>query len=74
VVWPSFDEQGRVGIHGAQRPAAGPWSESLPLSNNARTHPWDDDTRVAMDARGHAVVVWTEVNGSTPRVMVTTHR
>ena len=71
VIWSAFDGHAFVDVHAAQQPPAGSWSEGIPLSSNPPSDP-RTGTRVAMDARGHTVVVWSELNGATPVVMVAT--
>jgi hypothetical protein len=66
VVW--YQSHGLVG---AQRTAAATWGEAQTLSNGP---PVDTrrQVRVAMDAQAGTVVVWTQLDGATPRVIVTT--
>ena len=71
VVWSKFvSGVGYTAVQGVQRLPGGPWGEVQPLSNGAPADPFEG-TPVAMDAMGHAVVAWTELDGTAPRVMVT---
>jgi hypothetical protein len=72
VVWSGFLEDGGYqDIQGVQRTPAGAWGEAQSLSNRPPEDPWGG-VNVAMDAQGHTVVVWTEIDGTTPRVIVAT--
>ena len=72
VVWSRFlEDGGSLDVQGVQRTPAGVWDEAQSLSNGPPDDPWGG-VNVAMDAQGHTVVVWNEIDGTTPRVMVAT--
>jgi hypothetical protein len=72
VVWSRFLEAGGYqDVQGVQRTPEGTWGEAHSLSNGRPDDPWGG-VNVAMDAQGHTVVVWTEIDGTTPRVMAAT--
>jgi hypothetical protein len=63
VVW--YQSPGLVGV---QRTTPATWGEEQTLSNAPLASP----ETVAMDAQDGTVVVWTQLDDTTPRVMVTT--
>ena len=65
-----FPSSGYLPLQGVQRTSAGTWGEAQALPNDPSTSP--REVRVAMDARDGTVVVWTQLDDTTPRVMVTT--
>ena len=57
-----------IDIQGVQRPPTGPWGAAQSLSNDVP----GKGSQVAMDNRGHAVVVWLASDSNPDRTMVTT--
>ena len=58
-------------VEGVQRAPEGAWGEVQTVSNGPPVNP-TRAFQMAMDAQDGVVVVWTQVDGTTPRVMVTT--
>ena len=74
AVWTRFDsttEPGKSVVQTASRPADGVWTAPVDLASIAQSGP---DPKVAVDARGDAVVIWKYFDSSSYIVQAATKR